>query len=85
MDDGNYYVMKDVCIAICEECFQKLNSKNKYTKSNAGLHECEHYWSTYYFILADECTEKGLNLFGFDNMEELSEHVSCDMVQANLN
>lgn len=85
MDDGNYYIMKYICITVCEECFQKLNGKNQYTKSNAELHNCEHYWSTYYFILADECTEKGLNLFGFDSMEELNEYVSCDMVPANLN
>ena len=85
MDDGNYYIMKDICITVCEDCFQKLKGENKYIKSRAGIHECEHYWSTYHFVLADDCTEEGLNLFSFDNMEELNEYVSCDMVQADLN
>lgn len=85
MEDGEYYIMRDICISICEDCFQKLKHTNKYTKLNATIHECEHYWSTYHFILADECTEEGLNLFSFDSVEELNEYVSCDMVQANLN
>lgn len=80
MNDGNYYVMKDICIAICEECFRNLKKK-----LGANIHECEHYWSTYHFVLADECTKEALELFSFDSMEELNEYVSCDMVQANLN
>ena len=85
MEDGEYYVMKDIYITVCEECFQKLKCTDKYTRPNATIHECEHYWSTYHFILAEDCAEKTLELFGFDSMEELTEYESCDMVQANLN
>lgn len=80
MDDGNYYVMKDICITICDDCFHNLKKK-----LGANIHECEYYWSTYHFVLADECTKEALELFSFDSMEELNEYVSCDMVQASLN
>lgn len=85
MEDGEYYIMRNVYISICENCLQKLKYSNKYTNPNAKIYEWENYWTTYYFLLADECTNEGLNLFGFDNMEKLNEYVDCNMVQVNIN
>jgi hypothetical protein len=84
-ETGDAKIYRDCAIDVCWNCQQAIKNGEVKKYFTGTLHDYSEYWSTNYYVLASECTEEGLHLFGFDSLEDVAEYKSFHVVTANFN
>lgn len=65
-------------INVCDHCFDMLKDHaaewvNKYLKPSAEMHDFTDYWTHYYWFNVTDLTSEGLQLFGYENIQDFED------------
>ena len=82
-ENGTVEIIKGTSLSICWDCVHEFRDGRitGLLSKQGTVHEYEYHWRNYYYVLAENCTDKFLDMFGFNSLEDVKAYDPYEVIR----